>query len=104
MGGTESGGRRQAPHTTPPPPPPQDSHSLYMVMEVVQGGEFFTYLQVRAAHSRAHPLLPLTASAFCSRRTCCCCQPALRGSRLGGPGPCRRSSPTLGCPCTPPSP
>ena len=24
----------------------QDSHSLYMVMEVVQGGEFFTYLQV----------------------------------------------------------
>lgn len=24
----------------------QDSHSLYMVMELVQGGEFFTYLQV----------------------------------------------------------
>lgn len=27
--------------------PLQDSHSLYMVMEVVQGGEFFTYLQVQ---------------------------------------------------------
>ncbi|KAL4451289.1 hypothetical protein ABPG77_009361 [Micractinium sp. CCAP 211/92] len=27
----------------------QDSHSLYMVMEVVQGGEFFTYLQAREA-------------------------------------------------------
>ncbi|KAI3430680.1 hypothetical protein D9Q98_005269 [Chlorella vulgaris] len=27
----------------------QDSHSLYMVMELVQGGEFFTYLQNREA-------------------------------------------------------
>lgn len=30
-------------------PYPQDSHSLYMVLELVQGGEFFTYLQVTHA-------------------------------------------------------
>lgn len=32
---------------------PQDSHSLYMVMELVQGGEFFTYLQAGSVRNPA---------------------------------------------------
>ena len=37
-------------HPFPPPPPPRPPpRSLYMLMELVQGGEFFTYLQAREA-------------------------------------------------------
>ncbi len=63
----------------------QDSHSLYMVMELVQGGEFFTYLQVTTCVAGWQVAWP---AVLCLSFTECACHQHRRNHFVPSPHRC----------------